>query len=95
MSNPPDTTQYDIEWFQHSIVIPVNEFCPVVVGFTVPTPRSGDGPINEYPWGSVAPVRDPYPDCRHHEPIMVDLDELNLKLALTMTRRQANDDKDR
>ena len=59
---------------------------------------AGDGPINEHPWGSVcqiAPVRGPYPDCRHHEPIMVDLDELNLKLALAMTRRQANGDKDR
>lgn len=44
---------------------------------------------------AAAPVRDPYPDSRHHEPIMVDLDELNLKLALAMTRRQANGDKDR
>ena len=44
---------------------------------------------------SAAPVRDPYPDSRHHEPIMVDLDELNLKLGLAMTRRQAKDDKDR
>ena len=48
MSNPPDMTQDEIERFdewhaEHSIIIPVNESCPVAVDFTVWDDIEDDG----------------------------------------------------
>ena len=48
MSNPLDITEDDIErigeWHaEHSILIPVNESCPVAVGFTVWDDIEDDG----------------------------------------------------